>query len=59
MAVRRDQVQLDVSFITDESRAFAKQIEANKEFVRDLRTAQKEGKGLDRVLCKKAPDWVG
>jgi len=50
MAVRRDQVQLDVTFITDESRAFAKQIEANKQFVMDLRTAQKEGKGLDRVL---------
>lgn len=54
MAVRKDEYQLDIQFITDESRAFAKTIQANKGFITDLQKAQKEGKGVADVMTQIA-----
>lgn len=50
MAVRRDQVQIDISFITDESRAFAKTIGDTQNYLKTIKQAQKEGKVLSGVV---------
>ena len=50
MAVRRDQVQIDISFITDESRALAKTIDDTKGYLKTIKQAQKEGKVLSGVI---------
>ncbi|MEL6274277.1 MAG: tape measure protein [Bacteroidota bacterium] len=54
MAVRRDQYQLDIQFITDESRAFARTVKDNRQFIADLKNAQKEGKGVAEVMSRIA-----
>lgn len=50
MAVRKDSVQIDISFITDENRQFAKINQANRNFIRDLRKTKKEGGDLTKIL---------
>jgi hypothetical protein len=50
MAVRKDSVQIDISFITDENRQFAKINQANRDFIRDLRKTKKEGGDLTKIL---------
>jgi len=54
MSLRRDQYQLDIQFITDENRAFAKTVQDNRTFVKDLKNAQKEGKGVAEVMNRIA-----
>lgn len=54
MAVRQDQVQLNIAFLTDESRAFARMVQENKAFISDLQKAQKEGRSLDGIINKMA-----
>ncbi|MBL7780694.1 MAG: hypothetical protein JNM22_05705 [Saprospiraceae bacterium] len=50
MAARKDSVQISIAFLTDESKAYAKLIEENKKFIADIKTAQKEGKDLSKVI---------
>jgi hypothetical protein len=50
MAVRKDQVQIDITFLTDENRQFAKLNQANKQLIRDLRKTKKEGGDLAGVV---------
>lgn len=54
MAVRKDQVQINVSFITDESKAYAKLIESNKDFIKDLNTAKAKGEDVTATIRKMA-----
>ena len=54
MAVRKDQVQINVSFITDESKAYAKLIESNKGFIKDLNTAKAKGEDVTATIRKMA-----
>jgi hypothetical protein len=54
MAVRKDQVQISVSFITDESKAYAKLIESNKGFINDLNAAKKKGEDVTATIRKMA-----
>ena len=50
MAVRRDKVQLDIEFITDESRALAKANTDTKALTRELRKTVKEGGDVADVM---------
>lgn len=50
MAVRKDQVQINISFLTDESKAYAKLIQDNDKFIKDLKTAQKNGQDLTQTI---------
>ena len=50
MAVRRDSVQIDISFITDESKAFAQTIQNTKEFQKELRRAKRNGEDLTGTI---------
>jgi hypothetical protein len=52
MAVRKDEVQLSISFITDESKRYAKLIQDNKQFISDLTSAQKKGEDVAATLKK-------
>lgn len=54
MAVRQDKVQISIAFLTDESKEYARLVNENKQFINDLRTAQKEGKDLGDVVRKVA-----
>ena len=50
MAVRKDEVQISIAFLTDESKQYAKLVTENKAFLKDLRKAKKEGKDLTGVV---------
>ena len=50
MAVRKDKVQINIAFITDESKQFAKLINSNEKYLDDLTKAKKEGKELGEVI---------
>ena len=50
MAVRKDKVQISVAFLTDESKEYAKLVQENKDFLKDLRKAKKEGKDLSSIV---------
>jgi hypothetical protein len=52
MAVRKDEVQLNISFITDESKRYAKLIQDNKQFISDLISAQKKGQDVADTIKK-------
>ena len=52
MAVRKDEVQLSISFITDESKRYAKLIQDNKQFISDLISAQKKGEDVADTIKK-------
>lgn len=54
MAVRRDEVQISIAFLTDESKAYAKLIQDNKEFIEDIKRARKEGGDLSAAVKKIA-----
>jgi hypothetical protein len=50
MAVRKDQVQISIAFITDESKQYAKLIEDNKKFISDLNKAKQQGKDVSKAI---------
>lgn len=50
MSVRKDQVQISIAFLTDESKAFAKIVEENKKFIADIEKAKKSGKDLSSII---------
>lgn len=50
MATRKDQVQISIAFLTDESKEYAKLINTNQEFIADIQKAKKEGKDLSQVI---------
>lgn len=52
MAVRKEEVQISIAFLTDESRQYAKLVADNQKFIKDLKQAQKEGKDLTEVIGK-------
>jgi len=54
MAVRKDEVQISIAFLTDESKAYAKLIQDNKAFIEDIRRARKEGADLSETVKKIA-----
>lgn len=54
MAVRKDEVQISIAFLTDESKAYAKLIQDNQEFIRDLQKARKAGEDLGGTVKKIA-----
>jgi len=56
MAVRKDKVQIDISFITDESKQYAKLIESNKQFLSDLYKAKNRGEDLTKVVSRMAKE---
>lgn len=54
MSIRRDEVQISIAFLTDESKQYAKLVQENQQFVKDLKQAKKEGKDLTDVVQKMA-----
>jgi|GEM_PF-4664960 len=50
MATRKDQVQISIAFLTDESKEYAKLIRENQKFIEDIQKAKKEGKDLTHVI---------
>ena len=56
MSVRQDKVQIQIEFITDESKAFAKTIQETERYRGELRKAQKDvenlGKEQERLAAK-------
>lgn len=54
MAARKDQVQISIAFLTDESKEYAKLIQENQKFVADIQKAKKEGKDLTEVIRQMA-----
>lgn len=54
MSVRQDKVQISIAFITDESKAFAKLVEDNKKFIRDIQEAKNKGQDLTATIQKMA-----
>lgn len=50
MAVRKDQVQISIAFITDESKEYAKLIETNKKFIEDLNKAKQKGEDVSKAI---------
>lgn len=52
MAVRTDQVQLDISFITDESKAFAKTLLDTKKLTNEIEASRKAVAGYNKELEK-------
>lgn len=54
MAARKDQVQISIAFLTDESKEYAKLIQENQKFVADIQKAKKEGKDLTGVIRQMA-----
>lgn len=54
MAARKDQVQISIAFLTDESKEYAKLIQENQKFIGDIQKAKKEGKDLSEVIRQMA-----
>lgn len=54
MATRKDQVQISIAFITDESKEYAKLIQENQQFIRDIQKAKAEGKDLSETIRQMA-----
>lgn len=54
MAVRKDSVQIDITFITDENRQLAKLNQGNKGMLKDLRQIKKEGGDVAEVVQRIA-----
>lgn len=54
MATRKDQVQISIAFLTDESKQYARLIEENKKFIADIKAAKKEGGDLTEVIKRMA-----
>jgi hypothetical protein len=52
MALTTDKYQLEVSFITDQSRALAKTLMETEKLPNELKKAQKEGKGVAEVMAR-------
>ncbi len=52
MSVQKDKVQISISFITDESQQYAKLINQNKQFIKELKDAQKAGKDVTEQIDK-------
>jgi hypothetical protein len=52
MSVRQDKVQINIEFLTDESKAFARTIQDTKNFQEELRKAQKDGGNVNAVIQK-------
>lgn len=54
MAARKDSVQISIAFLTDESKEYAKLINTNKEFAKELKDTAKAGGDVTAVLNKMA-----
>lgn len=52
MALAKDKVQISISFITDESKEYAALINQNKQFIKELKDAQKAGKDVTDQINK-------
>lgn len=52
MAVRKDEVQLSINFITDESKQYAKLINQNKAFIKELNRAKRKGEDMSATINK-------
>lgn len=52
MSVRQDKVQINIEFLTDETKAFARTIQDTKNFQDELRKAQKNGGDVNAVIQK-------
>ena len=52
MAVRKDEIQLSINFITDESKQYAKLINQNKQFIKDLNRAKRKGEDMGEAINK-------
>lgn len=52
MAVRQDKVQISIAFLTDESKEYAKLINSNKQFIKELKDTIKTGGDVATSLDK-------
>lgn len=56
MAVRKDSVEIDITFITDENREYAKLNQNNTKLLRDFRKIKKEGGDVAGVIQRIAKE---